>query len=207
MVDVLLMRHSHVDYSSPEGMTPRIPLTPLGRQMAARLAERCSHWDLQYLFVSTMLRAEQTADAITARFPHLPRVSMPEFDEMSLPDLESYPGRLPSEDLGTWEEGHFRYCLGRMWGRVAAGWEKVRRFVDERGLERVAILAHGGTLNVLLRHFQGYDGFPSDGCWFEFDWTAVSCVRYLNDGGSVHKWVRWVNDARHIDDLRHLLSG
>lgn len=206
MVDVFLVRHSHVDYSAAEGITPRNPLSLLGHQMAARLAERCSEWDLQHLFVSAMLRAQQTADAITARLPELPRVSMPEFQEMNLSDLATYPGELPSEDLRTWQEDHFRYCFAQVWGRVVAGWERVCSLVDESGVERVAVVTHGGPLNVLLRHFQGCDQMPSDDCWFEFDWTAVSCVRYAGNAGSRRKWVRWVNDARHIDDLRHLLS-
>jgi len=207
VVDVFLLRHSHVDYASPKGIAPCAPLTPLGCRMATRLAERCSGWGLEYLFVSTLLRAEQTADAITARLPDLPRVSMSELNEMSLSDLEGYPRDLPSDDLGTWKEEHFLYCLARMRSRVATGWEKVHRLVSESGLDRVAILAHGGTLNVLLRQFQGCDQCTFDGCWFEFDWTAVTCVRYVDGDGPPRKRVLWVNDAHHIDDLRHLLPS
>jgi len=205
VADVFLIRHSHVDYALSEGITPRNPLSELGRLMAARLAERCEEWDLQYLFVSTMLRAKQTADVISAHFPELPRVDMPEFEEMNLSDLATYPGEHPSEDLRTWKEDHFRFCDVHVWRRVVAGWDKVRCLVDETGLERVAILAHGGSLNVLLRHFQGRGQAPMDDCWFELDWTSVSCLRYLAGDGPGRKWVRWVNDARHIDEFRHLL--
>ena len=37
--------------------------------------------------------------------------------------------------------------------------------------------------------------------WFYFDWATTCCLRISAD----RRWVRWVNDARHIDDLRHLL--
>jgi len=205
VVDVFLLRHSHVDYTSPEGMTPDSPLTPLGHQMAARLAKRCSTWDLQYLFVSTVVRAQQTADAISARVPELPRMDMSEFEEARLSDLEDYPGELPSEDQASWNGDHFRQGFAHMWGRVTAGWKKVRALVEEGALERVAILSHGGTMNILLQHFQGHDASALDRCWFRLDWTAASCISYVVQDGTLHKWVRWVNDTRHIDDLRHLL--
>jgi broad specificity phosphatase PhoE len=198
-VDLFLFRHSHVDYIPPAQITAHNPLTPLGHEMAARLAERCDDWDLQFLFNSTMLRARQTADAISACFPNLPRIEMPEFEETSITDLEGFPGELPVEDLTQWEDAHYAYANEHMWARVECGLEKVRRIIEERGLERVAIVAHGGSINVVLRHFMGSELQRLRTCWFDLDWTATSCLRY----NETLRWVRWVNDARHIDDLRH----
>lgn len=201
-MDIYLIRHAHVDYGEGKAITAYNPLTPLGHQMAARLAARCEEWQLQYLFVSTMLRAQQTADAITARLPQLPRLDMPAFEEASIKDLAGYPGEPPPEDLLKWDESHYVYANTRMAQRVAAGWQEVCRIMRERGLERAAIVAHGGPLNFLLRHFQGCDGAGLlQSVWFELDWTSTSCLR-LAPG---RNWIRWVNDARHIDDLRHLL--
>ena len=205
MFDVFLFRHAHVDYQPPAKITAHNPLTQLGCQMAARLAERCDEWGLQYLLVSTMLRAQQTADAISERFPDLPRLDMSEFEEVGIKDLEGYPGRLPTEDLRTWEGPHWTYARVDRRGRVKAGWEKVHRVVAENGLERVAIVSHSGPLNLLLRHFVGAEDLL-DICWFEFDWTATSCVRFTPEDEWTQKRIRWVNDARHIDDLRRLLA-
>jgi len=205
MVDVYLLRHAHVDYAPPAQITAHNPLTSLGHKMAARLAERCEGWDLQYLFVSTMLRAQQTADAISQRFPNLPRLDMPELVEVSFDDLQGFLGQLPSEDMYTWEEPHWAYARLVRWERVTAGWKKIQRIIEVQRLERVAIVCHGGPINALLWHFlwknidRLVDKKPD--CWFELDWAATSCLSYTAE----RRWLHWVNDAQHIDDLRHLL--
>jgi broad specificity phosphatase PhoE len=203
VVDVYLLRHAHVDYVPPAQITAANPLTPLGREMAARLAERCAEWELQHLFVSTMRRAQETADAISARFPQLPRLDMPEFAETHIADLAGYVGAPPPEDMYIWEDAHHDYANTRMWARVARGWEIVLRVVGERDLERVAIVGHGGPFNALLRLFMGGDVVRLRTCWLDFDWAATACIRYTAD----RRAVRWLNDARHIDDLRQRLPS
>ncbi|MBN1399679.1 MAG: histidine phosphatase family protein [Anaerolineae bacterium] len=202
MVDVYLCRHAHVDYAPPAPITAGNTLTPLGREMAVRLAERCAEWDLEHLFVSSMRRAQETADAISARFPQLPRLDMPEFAETHIADLAGYEEGLPSEDMHSWQDHHHAYANKRMWARVARGWEIVQRVAAERNLERVAIVGHGGPFNALVRLFMGGEVVLLRTCWLDFDWAATACLRYTAD----RRAVRWLNDARHIDDLRQRLS-
>jgi 2,3-bisphosphoglycerate-dependent phosphoglycerate mutase len=202
MLDIYLFRHSHVDYTPPNQISPYNPLTPLGHEMAARLAERCEAWNLQYLFVSTMRRAQETANAISARWPELPRLNMDEIEEENLRDLAGYDGPLPGEDLREWQREHFAYGNERMWQRVTAGWDKINRIIEERQLERVAIVAHGGPINHLLRYFIGFHCAAPGEAWFDLDWTATSCLREAQG----RRWIRWVNDARHIDVLRAQLG-
>jgi broad specificity phosphatase PhoE len=202
MADIYVFRHAHVDYTPPIPITERNPLTPLGRQMAADLAERCDAWDLQHLFVSTMLRAQQTADALSTRFPSLPRTDMSEFEEASIRDLEGYPAEPPTEDLRTWVASHFRYANPRIWDRVRRGWLQVLHVVERDALERVGIISHGGPINLLLRSFLGYEDPNIDSCWFEIDWAATSCLRYTPQSRAIC----WVNDARHIDPYRDVVE-
>ncbi|MFO7917862.1 MAG: histidine phosphatase family protein [Anaerolineae bacterium] len=203
MVDIYLFRHAHVDYDPPAQITAHNPLTALGHEMAERLAERCDEWHLQYLFVSTMPRAQETADAISGRFPGLPRMEMPEFREVCLDHLVDYPGDLPEADLACWESDHFAHGNERMWKRVEAGWRRMMDVVADEGLQRVAVVSHAGPINVMLRQFLGGGMVRLRTCWFELDWASTSCLRSTSEG----KWVRWVNDARHIDALRHRLSS
>ncbi|MBM3188325.1 MAG: histidine phosphatase family protein [Chloroflexi bacterium] len=206
MMDIYLFRHAHVDYRPPAPITAHNPLTPLGHRMAERLARRCDEWELQYLFASTMLRAQQTADAISQRFPSLPRLDMREFEETSITDLAGFPGELPDEDLMVWGEHHYAYANDLMWQRVIAGWDIVLQTMTSQGLERAAIVAHGGSINILLRHFLGEETVRLRTCWFELDWSSASCLRLTSEAGAIKSWVRWVNDARHIEDLRRLLA-
>jgi len=203
MVDILVFRHAHVDYTPPIPITDMNPLTEVGQQMAASLAERCDEWRLQHLFASTMLRAQQTADAISARFPDLPRSEMSEFEETSVRDMAGYPGGAPAEDLRLWGAAHFQYANPRLWERVQRGWQRVLRVVEENSLERVAIVTHGGPINLLLRYYLGYQDPNIDSCWFEIDWASTSCLRHT----PTRRSIRWVNDARHIDPYRHLVES
>jgi probable phosphoglycerate mutase len=197
MTDVLLIRHGHVDYTPPTPITAHNALSPLGHQMAARLAERCATLGLQCLFASTMRRARETADAISARLPDLERLDMREFEETSIADMAGFAGAWPTEDLNTWRDEHFVHANARTGARVAAGWAQVQATIAARGLERVAIVSHGGAINALLRHFLGQD-VDLRHSWFDLDYTSLTCLRY---NGTGLRSVRWVNDARHVEDL------
>jgi broad specificity phosphatase PhoE len=100
-----------------------------------------------------------------------------------------------------WETKHHLHANTRMWARVARGWELVQGVVAKGCLERVAIVAHAGPFNALLRHFVGGDVVPLRTCWLDFDWASTACIRYTAE----RRAIRWLNDARHIDALRHRL--
>jgi broad specificity phosphatase PhoE len=201
MADIYLFRHAHVDYAPPNRITEHNPLTPLGHRMAEQLAERCDAWDLQYLFVSPMLRAQQTADAISERFPDLPREVLPEFAESSIDDMVDFRGTPPSDDMREWTAERYAHANVRLLERVMVGFEKVQGTIAAHGLERVAIVCHGGPINFLLRYFLGEVDLDAVRTWFYLDWATTCCLRIEEE----RRWVLWVNDARHIDNLRHLL--
>ena len=205
MVDIYLLRHAHVDYAPPNQITAHNALTPLGHEMARRLAERCEAFELELLVASPFRRTQETAAAIRERRPDLPCLLMPEFAEVSIEDLDGYPGELPPEDLLAWDDEHFIYGNGRMWERVLAGWERLQEIVAQRGAERVALVSHGGPLNVIVRHVLGQDAavMRIRDSWVKIDYAATSCVRYVN--GS--KGIVWLNDARHIEDLAPVRLG
>ena len=207
MLEIYLIRHGHVDYGPAMEITEHNPLTPLGCEMAERVAERCATWDLQYLFASTMLRAKQTADAISHRIPNLPRMDLPEFEEASLKDLARFTGEAAPEDMSRWSNAHFRFANSVLWVRARAGFQEMLNIAEREHLERIAVVAHGGTLNVLVRQFLGQSQATRlRDCWIEFDWTSVSSLRLSPDAAWMKRSIRWLNDARHVDDLRRQLA-
>ncbi len=80
--------------------------------------------------------------------------------------------------------------------------QRMMDVIADEELQRVAVVSHAGPINVMLRQFLGGGVVRLRTCWFELDWASTSCLRSTPEG----KWVRWVNDARHIDALRHRLS-
>ncbi|MHB1294040.1 MAG: histidine phosphatase family protein [Anaerolineae bacterium] len=197
MVDVYLFRHAHVDYTPPVAITAHNPLTPLGRRMAARLAEHCDTLKLECLFASTLTRAQQTADAITQRFPSMPRIDLPEFAETNLDDLTHFPGELPDEDMNRWQYEHLVFGTTRTFERVVRGWQVVCNTVAAQGLQRVGIVSHGNALSALLHHFLGAESQATPAHWFMFDWASTSCLRQEGD----RRTVLWVNENHYVRDL------
>lgn len=204
MHDIYLLRHAHVEYAGVAS-TGALPLSPLGHCMAERLAARCVGWDVQRLYVSTMRRAQETADHISARRPGLPRLDLDALAETNIEDLRGYPGSHPPEDLLCWTDDHFCHANERMWARAVGALADVRADMDRFGLERVAIVSHGGPINALIRYALGQEVVRLRTCWLELDWSATSCLRFNPKEHGIQGWVRWVNDARHIDDLRDRL--
>ena len=154
MVDVFLMRHSHVDYSPEVVITTQNPLTPLGHRLADLLAQRAVSWDLQHLFISTMTRAQQTAEALLRRMPDLPHTDMPGLAESHAADLEGFPGGAYADDVRTWSPEQFTYANRRLFERVSASWQRIQEPSLRRGLERVGWWPRR-SINMLLRVFQG----------------------------------------------------
>ncbi len=202
MTEVYLFRHAHVDYGEGMAITAQNPLTDLGHQMAERLAMRCESLGLEILFVSTMIRAQQTADAISRRFPNLPRIELDDLEELSIKDLADHPSP-PDEDMLTWKPAHFRAADERAWERVARAWAFVEAVIAQQGLERVGVVSHAAVLNTLLRQFLGVGPAQRGSAWFELAFASVSCLRVTrtNPGGIRERAVRWTNDTRHLDGL------
>lgn len=205
MVDIILMRHAHVDYTPPNQITAHNALTPLGQEMAQRLAERCDEFGLELLVASPFRRTQETAAPIRARWPELPYLVMPEFAEVSIDDLADYAGETPVEDLLAWSDDHFDHGNTAMWRRVLRGWTRLQEIIAERGVERVGLISHGGPLNVIVRHVLGQDATVARirNAWIKIDYAATSCVRYVDDS----RGVVWLNDARHIEDLAPVRQG
>ena len=142
----------------PPRSRPTIRSRPWATAWPACWPSAATRGDLQHLFVSTMPRAQQTANAISARFPGLPRLNMPEFCESNVDDLADFDGPPPPENMNAWEDAHFSHANLRTWERVARGWEQMHQVIAEKGLERVAVVSHGGAINIMVRLFLGPGG-------------------------------------------------
>jgi len=204
VLDVYLLRHAHVEYDN-RSITAHNPLTPLGHEMADRLAERVVQWGVQRLYASTMRRAQETADHISQRMTDLPRVDSPAMRETCIDDLADWPGEAPSQDLRQWQDEHYAHANANMWRRVTAALDDIVCEAETEGLERVAIVSHGGPINAMVRYVLGQGIVRLRTRWLDLDWSTTCCLRYDATREGIRCWVRWVNDARHIDDLRDQL--
>ena len=179
-MEVYLIRHAEVDYSSVTDPAA-VRLTPNGEEQARRIAEQMAAWDIQFLCASTMIRAEMTADAVSDRLPNLLRWDLEELQEMSIADMEGQPTAGPL--TSTWAPDLLRFGLERTWVRVMAAWARIRIYAETYGIERVAIIAHGYVIKLMLLNWLGYDWRANDRFRFPVDFASSTRVT-LGDGDS-----------------------
>jgi broad specificity phosphatase PhoE len=177
-MEVYLIRHAEVDYTGVADPTT-VRLTPNGEEQARRVAEQFAAWDIQFLCASTMVRAEMTADAVSARLPSLLRWDLEELQEMSAADLEGQPTAGPL--TSTWTPELLRLGLERTWSRVMAAWARIRLYAETYGMGRVAIISHGYPIKLMLLNWLGYDWRANERLHFPVDFASSSRVT-LADG-------------------------
>lgn len=202
----LLVRHGASEPHVPGRSFPLVDghgdpaLAPEGREQAERVAERLEGERLDALYVTSLRRTHETAAPLAARTGLTPIVEA-DLREVYLGEWEGgllrqrmaegdpiaqqvvaqerwdvIPGAEPQEDFA---------------GRVAGA---IRRIVAAHPEQRVAVVAHGGTIGQLMSlAVGGGRGFAFVGC----------------DNGSISHLVaigeRWV--VRRFNDTSHLQDG
>ena len=188
---LILIRHGETQ-SNVERLLdtahPGAPLTTTGLQQAHDLAEAIAHEDIDALFVSTLTRAQQTAQPLAQRRGLEATVieGVHEIaagvEEMS-PDWTAYVGMLESwspENLDAkLQDGESaREFMSRFDAAIAA--------IEAQGHERVAVISHGAALRVwALAQDPAVAGHTS-GLLHNTEWIIMNGS--TADGWQVERW-------------------
>jgi 2,3-bisphosphoglycerate-dependent phosphoglycerate mutase len=171
-------------------------LDPVGHEQAARVAERLAAEDVAAVYVTPLVRTQQTAAPLAERLGLEPRV------EPALQEIF----------LGEWEGGHFRrHVMDRhpvavrlheeqRW-EVIPGAEPSERFEARvrDGIERVAaahadqtavVVAHGGTISQALATATASRPFA----FMNIDNASISELVVSGDAWTVRRF----NDTAHL---------
>lgn len=194
--ELLLIRHGEKEPVSAKNPDP--PLTAEGERQAQLLASRLAELEIDAVYASTMLRAQQTAAPIAEAHGLAVQV------RRGLHEIE----------LGEWAEGGFsahaeaRDDLWKEFARlgrwdVIPGCEgdeafraRIHAALNEIAAahrhERVAVVCHGGVINAALADVLALDR----SFWFPVEHTSLSILT-----GARRQWfVRLVNDCNHLYD-------
>jgi 2,3-bisphosphoglycerate-dependent phosphoglycerate mutase len=197
-MELLLIRHAlPVRIDSAAGPADP-PLADLGRRQAAALADWLADSPLDAIYTSPMRRAVETAAPLCARHGIAPVVDdgLAEFDR----EADSY---VPIEELKAEDDPRWHQLVAGDWSNggtvdpvvFAAGVvETVERIVATHGGQTVAVVAHGGVVNVYLAHVLG----TTRPMFFEPAYTSISRVLAARSG---QRQVRSVNETAHVRDL------
>ena len=204
MTELIFIRHGETDWNRQERFQGQldVPLNAAGRAQAERLAARLAAEPADVLISSDLGRALQTAAPLARAWA---TTATP------LPGLrEQHFGLLEGLDVPTIKTQHA--ALWRDWlshradFALPGGGESLRQFHDRvmvavreladahRG-RRVAVVTHGGVLDMLWRHAQG---LPLDGLrTCAIPNAGINRLRW--QGGGLHI-DQWADDA-HLAGL------
>jgi len=185
-MELYIVRHGHVDYRRAVDRYA-VGLSPQGREQSERVAALCERWGIEFIVASTLVRAEQTADAIQARLPEAIRWDLDELGDVDIEERALNP--LMSPRPSEWSADDKRLAYQRTWGRVTGALARLQVYARAHDLQRVALVTHESTANLVLLSFLGLDWRAAEATYVRLDWCSTSklCI------GDHTVEIDWVN--------------
>ena len=200
MIELLFIRHGETDWNRQQRFQGQIdvPLNATGQAQAGRMAARLAADRHDALFSSDLQRARATAAPLAAAWGRtavpLPGLREQHFGVLEGLDVPTIQARHP-ELWQRWLEHRADYALPggeslrQFHTRVMAA---VRELVDAGHGARLAVVTHGGVLDMLWRSAHG---LPLDGqraC--DIPNTGLNRLRWAGGTLQVQSWA----DAEHL---------
>lgn len=195
-MELWLIRHA-LPVRIDGGSGPADPaLAPEGRAQADQLAAWWSAFGVDHVFVSPLRRARETSVPLAAAAGR---------DTTVVEDLKEFDSHLPTyipveelrADPAAWEAAMVEWLSPEAEASRQTFRSTVVHAIDAiaatPGLDRVAVVCHGGVINAYLSQALNLPGTM----FFEPAYTSVSRVR-ARDG---HRQVVSVNEAPHLGRL------
>jgi len=222
-MEIVLVRHAEPEWAR-DGLSIDNPgLTERGHQQAALLAERLAHERFDAVFVSPMVRAQQTAEPILATLG-VGSSTEDWMEELRMPDWTG----TPSDEV----DELFRQAAARPaeehWDGMAGG-ESFRDFhervtkgvsatIAELGVtphadpllwevdapeSRALFVAHAGTNATIISHLLGVEPTPWEWERFVMFHASFSVLRPVRIGHGFSFSLYRLGDSEHMpDELR-----
>lgn len=219
-----LVRHAQPAYVSDGRSWVDPPLTDEGRRQAELLGERALAWEVDAIWVSPMVRAQQTCAPVAAALGLVP-IQMDWLAEIQNPP--QWDGS-PADEIEEFFATSLDRSIDEMWEGAPGGesfWafhERVRHGLhrslgvegltpSEDGLwdgssdRRVVVVAHAGTNAVILGLLLGIDPVPWEWDRFTHVHSGVSRLVTQRTAGRQSWSLRSLSDRSHLP--RELVSG
>jgi probable phosphoglycerate mutase len=197
-MELLLIRHAEPVRIGPgeAGDGPVDPeLTPRGREQARRLAAWLAGERIDAVIASPLRRAQETAAPLADGHRLVVEVN---------PALMEYDARadhyIPAEELKATGDARWQAMLDGRWEEFGGEAPAVFRsrivpalaaVIDRHPGGRVAVVCHGGVINVYLASVLGLDRH----LWFEPAYTSISRVAAARTGA---RSVVTLNETAHL---------
>ena len=203
MTDFIFIRHGETDWNRQQRFQGQIdvPLNDLGQAQARRLGARMADEPAEHLICSDLQRAQQTAAPLAAAWQAAP---------VLLPGLrEQCFGVLDGLDVPTIKARHPELWLQWLEHRAdfaLPGGENLRQFharvmdavkhlAEQHPGRRLAVVTHGGVLDMLWRTAHGLPLSGLRTC--DIPNTGLNHLRWRQGTLDILRWA----DASHLEGL------
>lgn len=204
MVRLLLIRHGATAWTATgrfQGQTD-VPLSPLGQQQVAALAQRLRPEPLDQLYASDLQRAWATAQALAAPpalvvrpEPRLREIAFGAWEGLTYAEIQ----QRHASALAAWERDPYQVAppdgetLTQINARVCAVYASLRAVTASE--QTIALVAHGGPLQLLLCCALGLA--PHAYWQFTLAPASISTLSLAPQGAMITA----LNDTHHLHGL------
>ena len=204
MTSLIVIRHGETDWNRQHRFQGQIagPLNALGLEQARRLGERLAGEAIDRLVASDLTRARQTAQALASRHGLALQIE-PLWREQSFGQLEGLDvptiQRQHADLWSRWTRHDADYALP-LGGESNAAFharvmQALQALVAAHVGARIAVVTHGGVLDMLWRTVQGQPLSGPRDC--EIPNTGINRLRWADGRLQIELWA----DAAHLDGL------
>ncbi|MDD9936690.1 MAG: histidine phosphatase family protein [Myxococcales bacterium] len=197
-MELILVRHGlPLRVETEDGSPADPPLSDEGRDQAQRAAQWLEREAIDRIYSSPMRRAQETAQPLASRLQLTPELEqgVAEFDQLS----DSY---VPLEELKQTDPERWRRLM-------ASGWygefdpevfretvvTTMERIIADNAGKRVAIICHGGVINVWAAHVLDI----ARHLFFQPQYTSIHRFMASSRG---HRSVVSLNESAHLITAR-----
>lgn len=172
------------------------PLTDLGRQQVSLMAKKVKlEFPPDFIWASTLQRASKTGELLseTVGCPVKFEQQLMEINNgvqagLSFEEAKKHPRPKYLHDRHKDGESHIEFRM-----RIESIFSEI---ISSNNYNRIAIVAHGGVINCILRSFFGL-GISKE-YYFKLGDTSISYVESVEQNKVVH----FINNISHIDLLK-----
>ena len=204
VTNLLFIRHGETDWNRQQRFQGQIdvPLNDNGLAQAARLGQRLAAEPFDVLLSSDLTRAQQTAAPLAQAWdmplqpvPGLREQHFGAWEGLDVPTIKSQHGALWPQWLQ--HDGDFALpgggeSLRQFHARVMAS---VRQLVAQHAGRRLALVTHGGVLDMLWRSAQNLPLQGLRSC--DIPNTGLNHLRWVGEQLLIDSW----GDAEHLAGL------
>lgn len=212
-IHIYLIRHGR---QCSTDCNVNVPLSKVGIKQAMLVGERLRDYNIERVYSSDLIRAEETARIIAAKLGDInlygQSCMIPEIREMDYGDMTGMPNDLLQTHFAQYYEKRRRMeedvpipggeSGEEVYARMCKGIGKIVSDAKELDITKIAVVSHGGAIRSFIAGILGMHQAKRFLIAKEFENTSITEVVYHPSDGRYY--LERLNDYAHLDGQEEL---